>query len=135
MIQEYLGVACLCRMPDEAQEAETPRRTMIMKYTARIFKGINGIFFCDDRLAYSDARGQAHRTKIEAIREAYCAGYTHGVGSGMPGGKPRALAGLLGPSAAEYHYEHVRNVTHLEEVDRWNSASGRARADGSWATG
>lgn len=79
-----------------------------MSSIARIFEDFRGYFVCDEDLEYLDARGTAYPTKAQAMRAAYIAGYTYGIGSGTY--KPKqtaALTSMITVSDSE-RYEHTR---------------------------
>lgn len=48
--------------------------------TARIFEDVGGFYFCSSASACLDARGRSFRSRAEALREAYRAGFTHAIG-------------------------------------------------------
>lgn len=51
--------------------------------TARIFEEPTGLYYvCSNDLDYFDARGRGFLTKVDALRAAAAAGYTHATGSG-----------------------------------------------------
>jgi hypothetical protein len=47
------------------------------RYIARIFKGVGGVYVCDDALPYLDKRGGAYRNVTVARNAAWHSGYTH----------------------------------------------------------
>lgn len=63
------------------------------KIVARIFEDVGGYYVCGDNLDFLDTRGHAYGRKIDAMRAAVNAGYTHAIGSGTYwGNEVRSLA-------------------------------------------
>jgi hypothetical protein len=73
--------------------------------TARIFEDVGGFYFCSSASACLDARGRSFRSRAEALREAYRAGFTHAIGGyRRKGGKIVSQVSL----DSNHHFDHAR---------------------------
>ena len=76
--------------------------------TARIFEDVGGFYFCSSASACLDARGRSFRSRAEAMRGAYCAGFTHAIGGyRRKGGKIASQVSL----DSWDHLEHARGLS------------------------
>ena len=76
--------------------------------TARIFEDVGGFYFCSSASACLDARGCSFRSRAEALRGAYCAGFTHAVGGyRRKGGKIASQVSL----DSWHHLDHTRALS------------------------
>lgn len=84
---------------------------------ARIFEDVGGYFICNDDTLILDTRGNAYKTKKEAMHAAYTAGYTHGIGSGTY--KPLTKTRLVSMISVEQweKEQHERSNVLSEHVD------------------
>ena len=87
-----------------------------MKLVSRIFEESTGKYhICDDLLPYLDARGGAYTTKGEALLAAYCAGFTHAVGSGTYRSGATIRSQLSAVAVSMWQREHERAQAYREE--------------------
>lgn len=76
--------------------------------TARIFEDVGGFYFCSSASACLDARGISFRSRAEALRGAYRAGFTHAIGGyKRTGGKIASQVSL----ESWDHLEHTRALS------------------------